>query len=54
MFVSMFEWAREKKQWILFWFIVALVGTLGFGVGYFTAREVSPAPIVIEQCSRCP
>ena len=52
MFVSTRFWLIEHKQKILLWFVLVLVATLSFGVGYLMAREANQTPIVIEQCAQ--
>ena len=40
-----------KQKWFLLSFILFLIVTLSFGIGYLTAKEANPAPIIIEKNS---
>ena len=42
---------QERKKVVDLFFIILIIGTLSFGLGYLTNREFSHAPIVIERCS---
>ncbi|MEK7566357.1 MAG: hypothetical protein AAB494_01635 [Patescibacteria group bacterium] len=42
---------QERKKVIDLFFIIFIVGTLSFGLGFLTNREFSHAPIIIERCS---
>ncbi len=42
---------QGKTKWFIFTFVLFLLLTLSFGVGYLVAKEVHPAPIIIEKCS---
>lgn len=39
-----------KKEFI-FAAMIFLIGSFSFGLGYLASREVTHAPIVIEECS---
>jgi len=45
------DWFKEKWRWILVGFILVLIITLSFGIGYLIAQQVNPAPIIIEKCA---
>jgi len=45
------EWFRENQKNILLTFLIIIVATLSFGLGYLANREFTRAPIVIEKCS---
>ncbi|MFA6407293.1 MAG: hypothetical protein WCV80_01130 [Candidatus Paceibacterota bacterium] len=45
-------WIREHQKAIFFWFLLFLVGSLGFAVGYLMAHGEIRAPIIIEKCSK--
>ncbi|MCP6720009.1 MAG: hypothetical protein KJI72_01605 [Patescibacteria group bacterium] len=40
-----------KQKWFLLGFILFLIVTLSFGIGYLVAKEANPAPIIIEKNS---
>ncbi|MFA5084288.1 MAG: hypothetical protein WC475_02815 [Candidatus Paceibacterota bacterium] len=42
---------RENKRNIIIVFLLLLVISLSFGLGYLFARENNHAPIIIEKCS---
>lgn len=42
---------QGKAKWLIFAFVLFLLLALSFGVGYLTAKEAHPAPIIIEKCS---
>lgn len=42
---------QGKAKWFVLAFILFLFLALSFGVGYLTAKEAHPAPIIIEKCS---
>jgi len=42
---------QERKKAVDLIFIIFIVGTLSFGLGYLTNRQFSRAPIIIERCS---
>jgi len=44
-------WCIEHKQDIGLVFIIVLIASLSFGLGYLANRESTHAPIVIEQYS---
>ena len=44
-------WFQEKWRWLLVGFILALIITISFGIGYLTAKQANPAPIIIEKNS---
>ncbi|MDI6734487.1 MAG: hypothetical protein QMD50_03315 [Patescibacteria group bacterium] len=44
-----YNWLKEKKTWIIFWIGLLIIVTLSFGIGYLVAKEVNPAPIIIEK-----
>lgn len=45
------EWFKENQKNILLTFLIILVATLSFGLGYLANREFTRAPIIIEKCS---
>ncbi len=45
------EWFKENQKNIFLMFLIILVATLSFGLGYLSNREFTRAPIVIEKCS---
>jgi len=45
------DFYQERKKIIDLIFIIFIVATLSFGLGYLTNREFSHAPIIIERCS---
>ena len=45
------EWAKDKKQWIFFFLVLALLMVASFGVGYMLAKDQNPAPIIIEKAN---
>lgn len=49
---QLFEYIKENKQNIFWGFLILLIATLSFGLGYLSNREFSRAPIVIEKCSQ--
>jgi len=42
---------KQNAKWILRVFVLFVVASLSFGIGYLVAREKNPPPIVIEDCS---
>ncbi|KKR88912.1 MAG: hypothetical protein UU85_C0001G0101 [Candidatus Wolfebacteria bacterium GW2011_GWA2_42_10] len=47
------EWIKENQRNIFIILLIILIGTLSFGLGYLTNRELSKnnrAPIIIEKC----
>jgi len=44
-------WLKEKWRWLLVGFILILIITISFGIGYLTAKQANPAPIIIEKNS---
>jgi hypothetical protein len=42
---------QENKRNVLIVFLLFLVISLSFGLGYLWARETKRAPIIIEKCS---
>jgi len=45
------EWFKENQKNIFLTFLIILVATLSFGLGYLANREFTRAPIIIEKCS---
>jgi len=43
--------AKNKRKWFLLGFILLLIVSLSFGIGYLIGREANPAPIIIEKSS---
>jgi len=44
------EWFRENQKNILLTFLIIIIATLSFGLGYLANREFTRAPIIIEKC----
>ena len=45
------DYIKENLKWIVFWSASILLLFISFGAGYLMAKEVNPAPIIIEKCS---
>ena len=45
------DWVFRYKREIAFAFIIFLIASLSFGLGYLANRELNHAPIVIEKNS---
>ncbi|MEK7169434.1 MAG: hypothetical protein AAB377_02335 [Patescibacteria group bacterium] len=45
-------WIRENRVRIVFWLGLAIIASLAFGLGYLTAGQANPAPIIIQKNSR--
>ncbi|MBI5306614.1 hypothetical protein HZB04_03460 [Candidatus Wolfebacteria bacterium] len=45
------EWLKENQKNIFLTFLIILIATLSFGLGYLSNREFNRAPIIIEKCS---
>ncbi len=45
------EWFKENQKNIILTFLIIIVATLSFGIGYLANREFTRAPIIIEKCS---
>jgi len=43
------EWMRAHRREIVFVFIIFLVASLSFGMGYLFSRDSRVTPIVIEK-----
>jgi len=43
------DWALFHRREIIFAFIIFVVATLSFGLGYLANREFNHAPIIIER-----
>lgn len=51
-FINSFkEWFKENQRDIMIAFLIIVVATLSFGLGYLANREFTRAPIIIEKCS---
>ncbi|MDP1706738.1 MAG: hypothetical protein Q8L36_02870 [bacterium] len=46
------DFLRERKDWIIFWTFLFLIVSLSFGLGYLTAKDNNPAPIIINKISK--
>ena len=45
-------WIRENRVIIIFWLGLVIIISLVFGLGYLTAGQANPAPIIIQKNSR--
>ncbi len=45
------DFLKEKGDWIVFGTILFLIIALSFGLGYLTAKDNNPAPIIIQKNS---
>jgi len=45
------DFFREKGDWIILGTTLFLIVALSFGLGYVTAKEKNPAPIIIQKNS---
>lgn len=42
---------KSRRREILLFFLLFLISSISFGLGYLTAKELNPAPIIIEKNS---
>ena len=45
------DFLKQRGDWIIFWAFLFLIAILSFGLGYLTAKDSSPAPIIINKIS---
>ncbi len=45
------EWLSEHRRDITIFFLIFLISSLSFGLGYLVNREFNHAPIIIEKCA---
>lgn len=50
-FTDIRELINEHGRDIIIFFLIFLIGSLSFGLGYLVNREFNRAPIIIEKCS---
>jgi len=43
------DWAALHKKELIFFIILFIVASLGFGLGYLAGRDAERAPIIIEK-----
>jgi hypothetical protein len=46
------SWLKENRVRLIFWLGFLIIVSLAFGLGYLTAGQADPAPIIIEKNSR--
>ena len=46
------SWIKSHWREILLFFLLFLISSISFGLGYLASRELNPAPIIIEKCSK--
>ncbi len=44
-------WLSEHRKDIIIFFLIFLMLSISFGLGYLVNREFNHAPIIIEKCS---
>ncbi len=44
-------WLSEHRKDVIIFFLIFLMCSISFGLGYLVNREFNHAPIVIEKCS---
>ncbi|MEK7626889.1 MAG: hypothetical protein AAB399_01865 [Patescibacteria group bacterium] len=44
-------WIRENRVKFVFWLGLVVLVSLAFGIGYLTADQDNPAPIIIQKNS---
>lgn len=45
------DFFKEKRDWLILGIIAFLVMALTFGLGYITAKDENPTPIIIQKNS---
>jgi len=46
------EWLRGHKREVFIFFLVFLIATTSFALGYIARSTISHAPIIVEQVAR--
>ncbi|MBI2591591.1 MAG: hypothetical protein HYW34_02855 [Candidatus Brennerbacteria bacterium] len=48
------NWLKSHKREILLFFLLFLISSISFGLGYLTRQELNQTPIIIQKNSEIP